>query len=346
MRFVILVLFAFFITHVKASLVIQCPANKDVAYQFGCTYTLPDYTPEVVILESSGQVFLTQNPSAGSVISETTTIQIIATDESGNIVTCSFSVILPALPQITFGTVSPFCFNGTDGIINAVASGGVAPYTYLWSNGATTPVISNIPSGNYSLTVTDAVGCSVTGSASIPQPSKVTLTYSVSTFAGGSNVSSKEAEDGWINASASGGQPPYAWLWSTGANTSSISDLGVGTYWVVVTDFNGCVDTATIVLIPPFLLNIPVAISPNGDGLNDTFIIDGLEDHPENNLVIFNRWGEIVYRKENYLNDWDGTSEAPLQLGKKELPDGTYFYHLRIKDQVSVIKGSLIIKRK
>jgi len=329
-----------------ASLVIQCPSNKNVAYEFGCKFTVQDYSSEVVILESSGQVFITQNPSVGAEITETTTFQIIATDESGNIVTCNFVVNLPDRPALNFGTVSPFCFNGTDGVLNAVASGGTPPYTYLWSNGATTPVVSNVGSGVYSMTVTDAVGCSATGSVTIPQPSKVTLSYTVSTFAGGHNVSSKDAEDGWIQGAASGGQPPYAWLWSTGANTSAVSNLAVGTYWVVVTDFNGCVDTATIVLTPPFIINVPVAISPNGDGLNDVFIIDGLEDYPENNLVIFNRWGDIVYKKENYSNDWDGTSEASLQFGKNELPDGTYFYHLRIKDQVALIKGSVIIKRK
>jgi gliding motility-associated-like protein len=349
MRFIPLTFFFIFLLSSSqsfASLVIQCPGDKNEAYAFGCKYTLPDYSSEVVVLESSGQVFITQNPSAGTDITETTTIQIIATDESGNIVTCSFVVNLPNLPSLSFGTVSPYCFNGTDGIINVVPTGGTAPYSYLWSNGATTPVVSNLSSGNYTLTVTDAVGCTVSGSATIPQPSQVNLAYTVSTFTGGHNVSSKEAEDGWIQASASGGQPPYAWLWSTGESTSAISNLGVGTYWVVVTDFNGCVDTATIVLMPPFFIQIPVAISPNGDGLNDFFVIDGLEDYPENKLVIFNRWGDIVWERENYKNDWNGESEAPLQVGKKELPDGTYFYHLRIKDQVSVFKGSVVLKRK
>lgn len=327
------------------ALVISCPDDKNENYSAGCVFELEDYTSEVTILESDGIVFITQVQAPGSFINETSEIQIIVTDDGGNVETCFFTINLPPRPEISFSNSPPFCHGGNDGSISATVTNGEPPYTFEWTTGATTPMIVGVSAGSYGLTVTDANGCTTLREMTLSQPSKVELDLNVFTFPAGHNVSSKEAADGSASGSASGGTPPYAWLWSTGENTSSISDLAMGEYWVVVTDFNGCVDTASFILIPPFILNIPVAISPNGDGLNDVFVINGLEDHPENKLIIFNRWGDIVYQKENYKNDWDGSSNAELQIGGKDLPDGAYFYHLRIKDQNSVIKGSVIIKR-
>ena len=73
------------------------------------------------------------------------------------------------------------------------------------------------------------------------------------------------------------------------------------------------------------ILNIPNGITPNGDGANDVFYIDNLAYYPENDIIIFNRWGDIVYKAKPYLNDWNGTSQQG-----KPLPDGTYYYILRL----------------
>jgi len=328
------------------ALVIVCPEDKNENYSTNCTFEIQDYTGEVIILESDGNVFINQIPTPFTLINQTSEIQIIVTDEGGNVETCFFTIHLPPRPEISFTNTQPFCYGASDGVISSIIVNGEPPYTYEWTNGATTPNLSGVGAGTYGLTVIDANGCTALREVNLSQPTKVELTLNVFTYQGGHNVTSKEATDGSASGTASGGTPPYAWLWSTGENTSSITDLGVGEYWVVVTDFNGCVDTASFTLTPPFIINIPVAISPNGDGLNDVFVIGGLEDHPENELIIFNRWGDIVYKKENYLNDWDGSANAELQLGKKELPDGAYFYHLQIKDEPNVIKGSVIIKRK
>ena len=67
-------------------------------------------------------------------------------------------------------------------------------------------------------------------------------------------------------------------------------------------------------------LNITNVFTPNGDGLNDVFVIPGLMNYPENEIIIFNRWGNSVFQKKNYQNDWDGSS----------LNEGTYFYILKV----------------
>jgi gliding motility-associated-like protein len=74
-------------------------------------------------------------------------------------------------------------------------------------------------------------------------------------------------------------------------------------------------------------IKIFTGFSPNEDGVNDVFTIENIEYHPENTLTVFNRFGNVVYSKEGYENTWQGT------FGNKNLPDGTYFYHLEIKGQ-------------
>jgi gliding motility-associated-like protein len=73
---------------------------------------------------------------------------------------------------------------------------------------------------------------------------------------------------------------------------------------------------------------IPQGFTPNGDGYNDYFVIKGLSDFPDNELTIFNRWGEIVYQAEDYKNNWDGkaTRSTLLSGGSDYLPNDTYYY--------------------
>ena len=92
------------------------------------------------------------------------------------------------------------------------------------------------------------------------------------------------------------------------------------------------------------------ALTPNGDGDNETFIIDGIEEFPNATIKIINRWGNVVYESENgYLNDWDGTSNAELTIGNNELPTGTYFYILDLNDDTfegeQTYKGYVYLQR-
>ncbi|GAB3034593.1 hypothetical protein GCM10027185_40650 [Spirosoma pulveris] len=81
-------------------------------------------------------------------------------------------------------------------------------------------------------------------------------------------------------------------------------------------------------------LFIPEGFSPNGDGVNDRFVIKLLPASVTIQLEIFNRWGQLVYQKTNYQNDWDGTTNQGIGAAdaKNELPDGTYYYQIRLSD--------------
>ena len=90
-------------------------------------------------------------------------------------------------------------------------------------------------------------------------------------------------------------------------------------------------------------VTVPNGITPNGDQVNDYFVIPILEERPEDfpnsEMIIFNRWGDIVYQAQPYLNDWGGTNEAG-----KELPQGTYYYVLRLDlNAGEILKGDVTI---
>ncbi|MCE3297206.1 MAG: hypothetical protein K0R65_2920 [Crocinitomicaceae bacterium] len=87
--------------------------------------------------------------------------------------------------------------------------------------------------------------------------------------------------------------------------------------------------------------------SPNGDGHNDTFVIQNIEEYPINKLFVFNRWGEIVYTSEPYQNDWDGTMNIKADLFGDILPEGMYFYRFEflVGDYLTYANGKIILKR-
>ena len=98
--------------------------------------------------------------------------------------------------------------------------------------------------------------------------------------------------------------------------------------------------------VDPICLTIYNEFSPNGDGVNETFIIDCLERFPNNKLEVYNRWGNVVYSKRGYLNDWSGTTNGRAVMGQSdELPVGTYYYVLDLGDGSEPRVGWLYINR-
>lgn len=83
--------------------------------------------------------------------------------------------------------------------------------------------------------------------------------------------------------------------------------------------------------------------SPNNDGFNDTFIILNLENYPTNSLKVFNRWGEVVYKAEPYLNDWNGINNQDPVMDNK-CTDGVYFYEF-YNGKGRLITGKITLKR-
>jgi gliding motility-associated-like protein len=89
----------------------------------------------------------------------------------------------------------------------------------------------------------------------------------------------------------------------------------------------------------------PEGFSPNGDGINEFWEIPNIEQYPDNEVVIYNRWGNVVYEAQPYKNDWSGESNKAGLVGGKLLPEGTYFYVVRLKKDGESNLGYVYIKR-
>ncbi len=149
------------------------------------------------------------------------------------------------IPLTLTGTVANVTCNGmSNGSITTVTGGGQPPYTYLWSNSATTADISGLTAGIYTVTVTDFLSATITGSWTITEPAAIILSAVVR------DELCPQASDGDINLTVTGGTPPYTYLWSNLALSEDIAGLTAGTYSVTVTDAAFCATTGswTVVL--------------------------------------------------------------------------------------------------
>lgn len=138
--------------------------------------------------------------------------------------------------------------NGT--AMASISSGGTPPYSYVWNNGATAPGISNLTAGNYIVTITDAVLCSATGTASITQPTALNIiatTVNPSCYAG---------TNGSVSLQVSGGTTAYSFNWSNGSTGISNTSLAAGTYTATITDANNCTAAITRTLTQPSAITI------------------------------------------------------------------------------------------
>ena len=163
----------------------------------------------------------------------------------------SFTINVIAPLEVSADLNSNISCNGAaDGDLMANATGGISPYSYVWSNGSTNANINNLPAGTYTVTVSDNDGNTATASNTVTQPTELTASVAGSTIDDGfgtifdETISCNGFTDGGLTASPTGGTGPYTYTWSIGATTSSIVGIGAGTYTVTVTDANGCTTTA------------------------------------------------------------------------------------------------------
>ncbi|MCB0781277.1 MAG: gliding motility-associated C-terminal domain-containing protein, partial [Flavobacteriales bacterium] len=133
-----------------------------------------------------------------------------------------------------------------------------------------------------------------------------------------------------------------------GDPASSVWGMGLGQNVFLWTVSNGecgsTADTVLVLLEDCLTLTIPDAFSPNGDGVNDLYVIDNLESYPQNSLQVFNRWGSKVLDRTPYRNDWDGRSEGEMNWGE-ELPESTYYYILDLNDGSDPYSGYIYLRR-
>ncbi|MBL7883488.1 MAG: gliding motility-associated C-terminal domain-containing protein, partial [Bacteroidia bacterium] len=405
------------------------------------------------------------------------------TDNNGCIGIASATVNEPSSIGFSLAVVNnPLCNGNTNGSITAIPSGGTIPYTYAWTSGGTNASETNLAAGSYTVTITDANGCTASQTTILTNPTSLTISNS------SVSPTCNTTANGSIDVTVVGGTTPYSYQWS-GASTATTEDLTAilnGTYFVNVLDVNGCAIADTIILLPiqtviadagndttycqsgaltltatstngisyqwfelpgntsvgntaSVIVNptgttdyyvvvdngtgctsndtisvtanplpnvnagpdhtivigtntliggmptsstagsaivwtpsttlnnstapnpiasptvtttytvtvtspqgcisidstlvtvlptivFPDGFSPNGDGVNDEWIIDGIETFPNCTVEVYNRWGELLFQSPGYKEKWNGTYKG------QALPVGTYYYIIDLGD--------------
>jgi len=195
-----------------------------------------------------------------STLSSGSTYTITVTDANGCTKTTTASVGQPTVVTSSItSTTNPPCFGLSTGAATVSGSGGTGAFTYNWSSGATSATAASLAAGTYTVTVKDAHSCSTTTTAAITQPAAVTASISAST-----NVSCHGGSNGTATVAGAGGTSPYAYNWSNGGTTASVSGLASGTYTVSVKDANNCaVGTTTVAITQPAVISasIPTVVN-------------------------------------------------------------------------------------
>jgi gliding motility-associated-like protein len=262
---------------------------------------------------------------------------VIVTDNAGCTQTQTVTITNNSNIALNVLNTMNLCFGDSTGTATVFPSGGVQPYTYSWSDSLrqTTNIADSLVSGTYTVIVTDAMGCTQSVSISVNQPI-ILRTNIVPNSAQCGNAT------GYAELEVTGGSPSYTYLWSNGQTSENLLNVDSGTYYVTVTDQNGCKARDTVMVgntTTEYCVFIPNAFSPNGDGDHDVWFIEHLDYYGDVSVEVYNRWGNSVYETGAYKNDWDGMFKG------KPLPGGVYFFVLNFGNGAREVKGTLTLLR-
>lgn len=278
-----------------------------------------------------------QNPLIVGYASTGTKVVTLTVSTGNCIFSTSYTV---TVSKASFGAyadaVPASCHDSNNGSITLTPVNAQDPISYQWSNGETTSGVNGLSAGPYSFTVTDASGCSFASLATVDSPDSMSISRAITV------ESCTGSKDGAVDVTVSGGTAPYSFLWSNGSTEKDVSGLAGGLYTLTITDAAGCTesfDTGILTVCEGF--EFDNLITPNGDGSNDVWIVPGIESFPNNEMQLFNRWGNIVYQARPYNNTWSGTNTAG-----NPLPVGPYYYIIRLNNpEGTVYSGAISILR-
>ena len=258
------------------------------------------------------------------------TYALSATDAAGCRIDTSVVVTSPAPLTLSEQHHSPPCDEVCLGTILLTTDGGTEPYRYLWNNGADVPSLSQLCTGDYSVTVTDRNGCMATLSVELADssvfPTDITAWCDEDTLYAGQPTH--------LFSTELGSPFQYHWMPSAGvenpnASSSVARPLVTTNYVIVVTDEFGCTRTDTVFIFvrdviceEPYVF-VPNAFTPNGDGKNDILYVRG-EVIESVVFKIYDRWGEKVFETTDLSQGWDGTFRG------QPCEPGVYDYHLQV----------------
>jgi hypothetical protein len=276
---------------------------------------------------------------------------ITVLDEGNCEITEMIEVTAPPALVLESSITQISCGSANDGSLAVNPTGGVGSYRFAWSNDATTPRISALGSGTYSVTVTDANNCTTGESFTLTAPEDLAVTFEA--------VDATEGCNGSVQIIPLGGSGNYRFTWPqlpSQGNDPLAEGLCPGEYTIQVTDDNEC---QTVTMVASVLdrrfpcLSAREVISPNGDGLNEKFILfcSNNDEAINNTMQVFNRYGQLVYKIADYdcssddsgVNCFEGrTNDGTV------LPEGPYYYifdFTNLQGEPKQQRGSLTIVR-
>ncbi|WP_206604248.1 HYR domain-containing protein [Aquimarina sediminis] len=329
--------------------VVTCPSDQNLP--FGST--LPDYTGLVSVLDNCDTTLsIVQTPAVGSPFTSGMTVEFTATDVSGNVGKCS--IIITESPD----TIPPSITCPSDQELSCDVT-ELPDYTQLVTvvdNQDSNPVITQTPAAGSPI----RDGMLITISATDSSANNSNCAFMVFQ----ENVLVEVGEDEEIIdgqevqlSAVSSKSGTFVWEPSIGLNNSNIANPiakpnKTTTYTVLFTSDKGCVaeDTVTIYVEEQQEDQTRYGFSPDGDGINEYWEIYDIENYPNNKVSIYNRWGDIVFEVEGYNNTsrvFRGIANRKRSLGGDELPEGTYFFDIKIEGSHNLRKqtGFLVLKR-
>jgi gliding motility-associated-like protein/uncharacterized repeat protein (TIGR01451 family) len=320
---------------------------------------------------------------SANVVIKTATI-LVGCISPGTVVTINAQPAIPATPTASLTQPVCGVTTGTITVTAPVAAGNTYSIDGInYTN--TTGIFTLVPIGTYTVTARNSLGCTSVPSTMIIKSICVIADLSISNTVDNTYpligkavvftiIATNNGPNGSTGAivtdilpggytyvsstTTTGTFNPATGVWTIGTiNTGSTVTLTItvtvnttGTYIStatitgIETDGNTDNNTSTTVTYPTDFF-IPEGFSPNGDGINEYFVIRGIGNYPNNTIAIFNRWGNKVFEASHYLNTWDGRSTRGLKVGGDELPTGTYFYLLDLGDGSAIIKGTIYLNR-
>ena len=225
------------------------------------------------------------------------------------------------------------CYGSADGIVDLTVTGGTILYSYLWTDSTTNQNLTGASFGWYSVEVTDVQNCLTKEVFFIDQPDDIILSSTVF------QTTCRDNEDGSITVYVEGGTPDYDYLWSTNEVTETIYNLAPGIYTIEVMDEHGCIKSDTLILNQSEIdcIQPPTAFTPDGDGINDTWILENINNYENATVQVFNKWGNLLYETNGGYTPWNGYYNG------KRLPSATYYYIINLNNEDVPYTGPITI---
>ena len=296
-----------------------------------------DGTAEISYFGGSGGLTLTLNGSINFDVNALCAAEYTAEveDANGCVSEVEFTVSEPEPIEVLFAVDPVTCTGMNDGSAVIFPTGGTGGVT--WQVLEPGIDLDNLFEGVYHVLAVDQTGCTEESEFEVVAEEVTDMVVELLS----SPTTCWERNDGTATASVTGGYSPisYAWSDAKAQTTATATGLTEDTYAVVVTDSLGCRLEFTVTVEPTVgCLFIAEAITPNGDGYNDEWVVGGLEYFPNANVVVFNRWGQVLFESRGYMQRWDG------RLNGVELPVADYYYVIDLADGSAPITGTVTLK--